>query len=67
MTKRKTWKQVGRLNLKGYRNEGKIGKKYKKIGSWTTETVGNFSVIVDQYLWKRLKNEEEEEEEPLNS
>ena len=38
--------------------EGKIGKKYMKTASGRIETAGDFSVIVDPYLWKRLKNDD---------
>ena len=35
----------------------KIGKEYKKTGSKEIEKAGDFSVIVDPYIfWKLLKN-----------
>ena len=59
MTKRKTLNEVNRPNQKGIQTEGKIGMKYKKTGSGKIETAGDFSVIVDPYLWKLLKNDDD--------
>ena len=59
MTRWKTQNQIDSPNQKGCRNEsGKIGKKYKKTGSEKIETVGDFSVIVNPYLWKLLKTDD---------
>ena len=38
--------------------QGKIGKKYKKTGSGRIGTAGDFSVIVNPYLWKQVKNDD---------
>ena len=54
MTKRKTPNQINRPNQKGYINE----RKYKKIGIGRIKMAGDFSIIVDPYLWKRLKNDD---------
>ena len=37
------------------------GKKYKKTGSVTVETAGNFCVIIDRYFWKGLKNGDDDD------
>ena len=37
----------------------KIGKDYNKIGSGRREMAGNFSVIVDPYLWKKFKDDDD--------
>ena len=37
---------------------GENGKKYKKTKSGGIEVDGDFSVIVDPYLWKRFTKEE---------
>ena len=42
-------------NQKGYRNEGKIGKKYKKTGSGRTEITGNFYIIFENNLRAIMK------------
>jgi hypothetical protein len=39
---------------------GKIGKKHKKIGHGKIEMTVNFSVIVNLYLWKLFKNNDDE-------
>ena len=53
--KGKTQKQMHRLNYKVYRNERvELGKKYRKTGDGRIETAGDFSVIINPYIWKRL-------------
>ena len=42
---------------------GEIGKKYKKTGSGRIEMAGDFSAIVESYLWKRLKNDDNDDDD----
>ena len=42
-----------RQNWIEYREE-KFGNKYKNTRSWKIDTTGDFSGIVDPYLWKPL-------------
>ena len=39
------------------------GKLYQKAGSGGIESAGNFSVTVDQYHWKRLKNDDDNDDD----
>ena len=53
-----TQNQVDRPNQKVYKRErGENGKKCKKPGRGRIETAGAFPVIVDPYLWKLFKND----------
>ena len=38
---------------------GENWKKYRKIGSGRLEMAGDLSIIVNSYLWKQLKKEED--------
>ena len=42
------------------KQEQVIGNKYKKAGSGRIETNGDFSVIVDSYHRKQLKNDDDD-------
>ena len=39
---------------------GESGKKYRKTGSGRIEMAGDFFIIVDPYLWKLLKNDNDD-------
>ena len=59
---------MDRPNQKGYRNNrGKTGKKYKKAESGRIEIAGDFSVVIDPYLWKWLKNDDDYDESELHN
>jgi hypothetical protein len=38
-----------------------LGGKFKKTGDGRIDKAGDFSVIVDPFIWKRLKNYGDEE------
>ena len=58
-TKRKTQNQIDRKKYrKNIEIKGEIQKKYKKRGNGRIETTGDFSLIADPYIWKRLKNDD---------
>ena len=40
--------------------KGKIGKKYRETKNGRIEVTGDFCVIVDPYLWKWRKNDNDD-------
>ena len=55
-TKGKTQNNIYKIR-KDIQMRGKIGKKYWKIWSARINTLGDFPVKVDPYLWKGLKKD----------
>ena len=58
MTMKKTQNQMNRPSYKRRNERGNW--EYKKTGNGRIEMPGDFSVIVNPYLWKCLKNVHDE-------
>ena len=46
---------MDRLKQKGYKNQRRIGNKFKITESWRIEITGDFSVLLNPYFCKIVK------------